>query len=255
MNKQTIQITIPEPCHENWEAMTAVERGRFCGSCQKVVTDFTQMEDAEIIQFLKEGQGDCGRFSTAQLDRPLIPALEQPRYFIVPLYKKIAAGLLFFSAFSSTTFAQQMKAKTTQNEKKVNKPGQTKFIWLKGRLLNNNSDSVVENITVTLTVDSLKMITQTDTSGRFFFKIESKHKNKTAKVSTEKFHSVSEVVVLNKDNNEILLRCAPVLKISGAREDATIGLWISGHPDENLAPPKSKQSFWYRLTHPFKRSK
>ncbi len=254
-SKQPIQISIPSPCHENWEAMTAAEHGRFCGACQNVVTDFTQMEDEEIIRHIQEGKNLCGRFNNDQLNRPLQVPVEQPRYFISNFYKKIAAGLLFFSAFSSTTFAQRMKAKTIQHEKKGNTPALNKFIWLKGRLLTNNSDSVVENITVTLTVDSFKFITQTDTLGQFFFKIERKYENKTAKVSAEKNRAASEFVVLNKDSIEISLRYANGLKIGGAREEGIVGLWSSGHPSENLTAPPSKPSFWYRITHLFKRNK
>jgi hypothetical protein len=35
------QLQIPEPCHEDWNKMTPVHKGRFCDSCEKAVVDFT----------------------------------------------------------------------------------------------------------------------------------------------------------------------------------------------------------------------
>jgi hypothetical protein len=29
---KSVQIHIPQPCHENWQHMTPKEQGRFCGS-------------------------------------------------------------------------------------------------------------------------------------------------------------------------------------------------------------------------------
>ena len=81
-----IQLHIPEPCHENWNKMIPVEKGRFCGSCQKQVVDFTNMKDEQLIAFFKrESTGSvCGRFMQDQLDRSIqIPRKRIPwvRYF------------------------------------------------------------------------------------------------------------------------------------------------------------------------------
>lgn len=68
----TFQINIAEPCHENWNKMSPVEQGRFCGSCQKNVIDFTTKSDEEIISFFNNYNGNsCGRFTDEQLNRPI----------------------------------------------------------------------------------------------------------------------------------------------------------------------------------------
>lgn len=81
-----IQLSIADPCHENWDKMTPSEQGRFCGACQKQVVDFTNMSDREIAQFFKKpSMGSvCGRFMQDQLDRDLeIPKKRIPwlKYF------------------------------------------------------------------------------------------------------------------------------------------------------------------------------
>ena len=70
--KQQIQIKISEPCHENWNGMTATEQGRFCGSCCKEVIDFSTMTDVEILSAIaKASSSICGRAGQDQLDRQL----------------------------------------------------------------------------------------------------------------------------------------------------------------------------------------
>ncbi|MBI3140193.1 MAG: carboxypeptidase-like regulatory domain-containing protein [Sphingobacteriales bacterium] len=68
------QLTIPEPCHENWDKMSPAAQGRFCGSCQKQVVDFTSMSDRELVQFFKKPSTGsvCGRFMNEQLERDLV---------------------------------------------------------------------------------------------------------------------------------------------------------------------------------------
>jgi hypothetical protein len=66
-------LTIPKPCHENWDHMSAAEKGRFCGSCQKVVVDFTGMNDRGLANFFKKPVGNvCGRFQQDQLNREIV---------------------------------------------------------------------------------------------------------------------------------------------------------------------------------------
>lgn len=68
-----ISISIPNPCHENWNEMTPKDQGRFCGSCQKTVVDFSQMSDRQIAEFFRKPAGStCGRFHSDQLGREMV---------------------------------------------------------------------------------------------------------------------------------------------------------------------------------------
>ena len=70
-------ISIPQPCHESWDALTPDTSGRHCAACQKTVIDFTQKTDAEILAYLTTASGKrtCGRFTAKQLERPLHPVI------------------------------------------------------------------------------------------------------------------------------------------------------------------------------------
>jgi hypothetical protein len=68
----SIKLTIPEPCHENWQNMQPNKDGRHCLSCQKTVVDFSLMSDKEILEYVSsKGDNLCGRFDKHQLNRGL----------------------------------------------------------------------------------------------------------------------------------------------------------------------------------------
>lgn len=99
------KITIPKPCHENWEEMIPNEKGRFCMSCSKTVVDFTSMLPEEIEQFFIQNQNNkiCGRFRKSQLDtitiqipsRVLYSQNNYSKMFLLALF--VAMGTTLFS--------------------------------------------------------------------------------------------------------------------------------------------------------------
>lgn len=142
MNKK-LQLSIAEPCHENWDNMSPVEkacpdepfgRGKFCGSCQKQVIDFTSMSDQQIVQFFKKpGTGSvCGRFMTDQLERDIaIPKKRIPwvKYFF---------GFLLPALFVSKASAQKNnKAYVSATKDTVRTPITSEFRTL-GMVLPKN---------------------------------------------------------------------------------------------------------------------
>lgn len=88
------QLTIPTPCHENWDAMTPVDKGRFCAACQKQVMDFSNMNDRQVVEFFKKPSAGpvCGRFMQDQLQRDMeLPVKRIPwaKYFfqiVIPAF-------------------------------------------------------------------------------------------------------------------------------------------------------------------------
>jgi hypothetical protein len=88
------QLQIPELCHEDWNKMTPVDKGRFCDSCQKAVVDFTGMSDMQLIAFFKKPSigSVCGRFYNDQLERDFeiprkrIPWVKYFFHFAIPVF-------------------------------------------------------------------------------------------------------------------------------------------------------------------------
>lgn len=107
MKPKQINISIPEPCSEDWDKMLPEEKGRFCMSCQKVVVDFTTMSDEQLLKYFTEykGKNTCGHFLATQVDRPL--AIPQKRHWYSNINKRVAAAFIAVQAilFNVRTYA------------------------------------------------------------------------------------------------------------------------------------------------------
>lgn len=110
-----VQLSIPQPCHQDWHKMTPSQQGRFCNACAKQVVDFTTMSDTEVLHYFLDKQGEkvCGRMYPDQLNRPVTKT-------IYPQKKKwwqwnyAAMFLLFFS--KSVTAKAQGSVKVIKTE-------------------------------------------------------------------------------------------------------------------------------------------
>jgi hypothetical protein len=69
MIMRNFKIHIPTPCHAEWNSMTPNSEGKFCGSCQKTVVDFTSMSDDEIRNYFTKNYSAkvCGHFKSSQI--------------------------------------------------------------------------------------------------------------------------------------------------------------------------------------------
>jgi len=99
--KSNYQITVPEPCKEDWEAMQPNGKGRFCDSCQHSLRDFSNMNDNELLNFFLSNKIQCGHFTSDQLDRNLIP----DRRNLLPTVNLRAIAMGFGILISTSAFA------------------------------------------------------------------------------------------------------------------------------------------------------
>ena len=92
MKKPSVQLSIQQPCAENWNEMTPVDQGKFCQLCSKQVIDFTQLSDEQLLRVIENnGEKLCGRFKSNQLNRPIVPINYKQNNYSFP---KIFSSLL-----------------------------------------------------------------------------------------------------------------------------------------------------------------
>ncbi|MEM6345028.1 MAG: carboxypeptidase-like regulatory domain-containing protein [Bacteroidota bacterium] len=148
------KLSIPEPCHEDWAAMTPNEKGRFCAACNKTITDFRTMSTREILAQLSASSGKtCGRFAPHQLgEKELVKAK--------PWTKYLAAAGIIASLGMTKLSAQEKMAKVKlppienhyneDGEKAVTRPNLTQQLPLEisGQVIDGGDQSPLIGVAV-----------------------------------------------------------------------------------------------------------
>lgn len=106
MKATKVQYSIPQPCEKSWNEMIPESLGRFCGSCEKSVVDFTAMSDFSIVNYLEAHKNEqvCGRFTKPQLER--VYQLNQPVFAPAFDLKAVVLGLTLTTFCAIHSFAQ-----------------------------------------------------------------------------------------------------------------------------------------------------
>jgi len=109
-------IHIQKPCSENFNAMTNVEGGKFCGSCKTKVVDFTKMSLSEIETYFKNNSAQtiCGLYNqrhttSANIFDRLINKVENTVY--KTRFRKVAVwtiSIIFFLLNSYKCMGKRM---------------------------------------------------------------------------------------------------------------------------------------------------
>lgn len=105
MIMKNLNISIPKPCHENWNTMTPEDKGRFCSVCEKTVFDFTNATDKQIIEAYNKNPKLCGKFLISQLNRDLIEPKKRKSFWFASVF----LGFLTFSSAKATAQGEPKK--------------------------------------------------------------------------------------------------------------------------------------------------
>lgn len=164
-----MKIQIPKPCHENWNAMNPQQKGRFCGSCQKVVIDFTTMSNSEIVNHFKDYKGNtCGRFYETQLNTNLVSLKPQKSTF----WSKLIAASFTLFFFSNQSYSQNTNLKTEviesnqsdKNEDNLNETSTNNYFKIKGKVIDSSKNSISDAL---VSIQGTNHSILTDTNGNF----------------------------------------------------------------------------------------
>lgn len=161
-----VKLTIPTPCHEDFNKMTPTEKGKFCKQCNKEVIDFTELSNRAVSLQIKQGKSLCGRFKVSQLNQEF--ELHQTNRF-----PRVAAAVVLASTLFSVvpSFAQKSTEKVTQSmlQKAVLQQNDSleKFILFKGKV----NDDTGELPGVKVTLKGTSITSETDFHGNFSIKI------------------------------------------------------------------------------------
>ena len=178
----SLKLHIPEPCHENWQNMTQQEQGRFCGSCQKTVVDFSIMTDQEVLNYFNTASHNvCGRFSNDQLNKELTVTEKKKRFSLAYIWNVILATLLITEA--NAQVKPKPKKPVTINTWEGREMGKVAFIpgkredaiipvETKGKVVDAQNNQPISGASIS--IKGASGGTMTDTAGNFRLKVEKK---------------------------------------------------------------------------------
>ncbi|HLP64620.1 hypothetical protein [Flavobacterium sp.] len=225
-------ITVPKPCSENWSAMTVVEQGRFCQSCQKKVYDFTQSSDREIAKAFQMNNSLCGRFANTQLNRELIVPKEKSSIWLAT-----TSAVISFLGLGTDDLVAQEKTPTIQTEKIENTKNAVtnEIVALSGIVVDEN-DTPLSGIVIKFNGNET---VHTRYDGTFSLKV---NRGTTVLFSDDFDYEISTHIV-KAENKNLKIVCPTKILV---QQRIILGM-VTYVDTETYTQPSEKRSFFGRI--------
>jgi hypothetical protein len=211
MDKPLKSIFIPDPCHENWNKMTRVEKGRFCQSCQKKVFDFrnAKLSDVEFV-FKKLNGNVCGTFYEDQINQDL-------KYTYLEKRSRLNKFRLYLAAYFATLWLKMFSGGNIQGQdisiSTFNTSTNTynfddallksdSICKVKGVI--NGIDFKASNIKFRITTENREVIlsSNTDVNGNFEFELPEDYQGKSIMLITQKAKNKTRIYIYTFKSTE-----------------------------------------------------
>lgn len=261
MNKRSIHLSVPEPCNKDWEQMAPAGTGRLCNACDKVVTDFTAMSDAELISFFAKhaaGEHPCGQFRADQLNKTITVSQPSKKFKLFKLAASLLlAQVLFYQGKAFGKINPQIEVVSHSHALAGGN------IKITGRVLDYHSNKPLGGLKVY--IDHTEHYAITDKNGRFSIVVPGTM-NGAITLLTEyvnnKNYVAGSIILAKKGGVEELSRSELILYRYPEEELNEIqfieykvplisGGYMTGAPTQ-VAPVK-KETFWQRITKVFRK--
>ena len=220
-------VYINTPCHEDWDAMTNAERGRYCNQCATVVYDFTNATPEEFFKAYRENKGKiCGLFSAPQLGfwptqkNRLVQLLRQSKAAIV------AIGLGLFSYKSSN-------AHTLSAPQNIVADADNEFVQLSFEIRDSYTNKIVkQDFKVTILLKDYDIVINSVSDGLVVFEIPKELLNTKASIKIEgkEIETVNEIAEIRYQMDNSYVAATKRAKRLKKREDK----WNAEHKWKRL---------------------
>ncbi len=232
--KNSLNISIQKPCHEDFNNFEKTKSGGFCNSCSKEVIDFTTMSNKEIVvYFTTTNKNTCGRFYKDQL-KDYHHHRNKKKLKKHSFISAISFSLI--SLFSGASLTAQEKKSDTISTIPLNKSKKILRLnshTLKGVVLSGFDNYPLPGVSVVLK----NSIVGTDSDFDGNFKLKNIKEGDIISVYSIGFKTQEIVVQKNQTFLKVVMQ-----------EDTSIlgGLVVAGEVDVK-ATYKTKRSFWQRI--------
>lgn len=254
--KSPFTIAIDHPCNQNREEMTPEHRGRFCPACQQHVVDFTTFSDAEFIayfQYYPKRTDLCGTLSERQMKIKIPPKPAPITFWTVN--KFAAASLIAALGFTYRADAQIKDTIYTSGifERKPDSMLFEKFIVITGIVKEENGIALSG---AGLSITGTALSTVSDIQGRFMLELPEQDSAYVLNCTCNDMVQ-QDIIIKSPTCMEIIMEYkeSKLIAYTGQVIPRKTTTYTMVTPGYRYAVFRPRQSFWMRVTKPFRRRK